>query len=95
MARDPIVPHGSILGPLLFNNDICDLFFIIEDCDIANYVDSNTPYFERFRKCVINLHISTSQIKSSVCGRLIGNDITCKASFENHSKGAFNYYVRT
>ena len=34
----------SILGPLLFSIDKCDLFFIIEDCDIANYADDNTPY---------------------------------------------------
>ena len=38
------VPQDSILGPLLFNIDICDLFFIMKDCDIANYVDDNTPY---------------------------------------------------
>ena len=36
------VPQGLILGPLLFNNDIYDLFFIIKDCDIANYADDNT-----------------------------------------------------
>ena len=38
------VPEGSVLGPLLFNIDICDLSFIIEGCDIANYADDNTSY---------------------------------------------------
>ena len=38
------VPQGSILRPLLFNTDICNLLFIIEDCDIANNADDNTPY---------------------------------------------------
>ena len=38
------VPQGSILGPLLFNNLLIDLFFIIEHTDIASYADDNTPY---------------------------------------------------
>ena len=38
------VPLGSILGPLLFNNFICDLFPFIPNFDIANYADDNTPY---------------------------------------------------
>ena len=38
------VPQGSILGPLLFNNLLIDLFFIIEHIDIASYADDNTPY---------------------------------------------------
>ena len=36
-----------ILGLLLFNIGICNLFFIMADCDIANYAVSNSPYLSR------------------------------------------------
>ena len=38
------VPQGSILGPLLFNISICDMFYFLEGFDIANYADDPTPY---------------------------------------------------
>ena len=38
------VPQGSILGPLLFNNFLCDIFFITKETDFSSYADDNTPY---------------------------------------------------
>ena len=38
------VPQGLILRPFLFNIIVADLFFIINDTDIANYANCNTPY---------------------------------------------------
>ena len=38
------VPQGSIFGPLLFNIFLADLFFTLNNTEIANYVDDTTPY---------------------------------------------------
>ena len=38
------VPQGSILGPLLFNIDLIELFYECEESNIASYADDTTLY---------------------------------------------------
>ena len=57
------VPQGSILGPLLFNIHLCDLFYFLENTDIASYADDNTLYSaQKNRETVINTIETSSNV---------------------------------
>ena len=57
------VPQVSILGPLLFNIYLCDLFYFLENTDIASYANDNTLYSaQKNRETAINTMEISSQV---------------------------------
>ena len=92
------VPKGSLLGPLLFNIYICDIFFDIIECDIASYADDNTPYNFDFNldNVISNLEKSTNSLlnwfrenhmkaNADKCHLLVSSDERCTAKIEDFS----------
>ena len=53
------VPQGLILGPLLFNINLIDLFYECEESNIASYADDTTPY-----SCARDTQTVISELKS-------------------------------
>ena len=57
------VPQGSILGPILFNIFLCDMFFMVDNIDIASYADDNTPYSVGKSQCDLETKLQKTSVK--------------------------------
>ena len=67
------VPQESVLGPLLFNMFINDIFFLLNETEICNYADDTTIYcsHQELQKVTTRLENDTANLSTWLAGKFM------------------------
>ena len=92
------IPQGSILGQLIFNIFLCDLFYFLEGVAVASYADDATPYnanktndlvikeIEHFSEVLFKwFDFNFMKINSGQSHMLFSGNDNVSANIENHT----------